>query len=1076
MLGRGEAMDAALKVALDRHGLRVVDGEGDVKAAVRNVAPDVVLLVGDAAADGGRAVFDVLATDAVTNVVPVIVLGAAEKLDGRITAFRAGAVAVVPKTASADQVATRIAAVARDIAERGEAKPDELGEATFDELVTMVAGELRSGILSVGRQKAGAAGEPMRIVLGAGRPVADAVEEFVRKMRPLVSRAEPLTYELHASAGGPVGLLDGEPAGRGDLSVLSGLRIILVDSDASRADTLSQELRARGSVVAVADPSARGIERARGLDPQVVIVDAAGMDGTGFEVVRAIRRDVRLRWAAMLVAPWGEIWPENAATPDLAELALRIAPLVTHDRELRTRATTETKFDARLEITGPSRLLRVLASLTGPFHVTVQSRKAQVEIDLAEGLIVGAKATRTSGAPLEGTLALAALLVMASARVTVEKRPNPSTANVMAPIEEALARASQEAAPIPVSQPPPPMAGGNAPRASKRAPFPTASDVGRGVFDDDDASGPVRPPPGIIAHATAPKADTTSRDLRWAESEHGAPPAALDVLDAPDAPPHAAIPRGVFNAKTTGVGMPPARPRVVVRPPGAAASAFGDRSAPPQPRPPPPPPGLGETTVRVYEEDLRALEKGGAKAASTSSPGLERSPMAPSSRPATRKATLVMGAAVRGGPPPSRPPLATPGPIFPPRTAATVTMGSADASLAPPPTARAPAVANAEPRALETISASIESEHGDDPLFADGQRALESGEHGGDAPPSRPSFEDPTTPELRDPAPPARSKPSPAPPPATEAPPIAAVARPRTRSGEGRLDPAPVAPVTPQIEHVDGPIGAFAMSAPPPTPQFKASPRSDPTPLGVISLPAAVHAPASTVAAAPPAKSSGRGLAYALIALGAVCLGVAGGWAAYLRRDEISVRLGLSTPIPTVTGLDSGTIAEPVRADAGAGLALVAIAETPDAGAEPSDAWTAPADDAYVEPVVVAAPDAWSAPAPAAEATPLELVAQAAHRPDAEAEPLLRRALELDPAEHHAAAQLASILMRRHEPAAAVPLFEVAVHARPRQSEFGIALGDARRDAGDLTGARAAWQAVLDRDPENATAQARLEH
>ena len=83
---------------------------------------------------------------------------------------------------------------------------EELGEATFDELVDLVSRELRSGILSV----QGKDGEAMRIVLGAGRPVAAAVEEFVRRMRPLVSRAEPLTYEIHAPTGGAVGLLDAE--------------------------------------------------------------------------------------------------------------------------------------------------------------------------------------------------------------------------------------------------------------------------------------------------------------------------------------------------------------------------------------------------------------------------------------------------------------------------------------------------------------------------------------------------------------------------------------------------------------------------------------------------------------------------------------------------------------------------------------------------------------------------------------------------------------------------------------------------------------------------------------------------
>ena len=100
MVGRGEPMDEALRVALDRHGLLVEEGVGDVHNSVRMVAPDVVLLVGDAAKDGGRAALDSLATDPVTSVVPVVVLGPAEKLDSRVTAFRAGAVAVVQRTAS----------------------------------------------------------------------------------------------------------------------------------------------------------------------------------------------------------------------------------------------------------------------------------------------------------------------------------------------------------------------------------------------------------------------------------------------------------------------------------------------------------------------------------------------------------------------------------------------------------------------------------------------------------------------------------------------------------------------------------------------------------------------------------------------------------------------------------------------------------------------------------------------------------------------------------------------------------------------------------------------------------------
>ncbi len=1136
MVGRGEAMDAALKVALDRHGLRVLESAGEVRVAVRTLAPDIVLLVGDAAADGGHVMLELLATDAVTNVVPVIVLGSAEKLDGRLSAFRAGAVAVVAKTASADQIATRVAAVAREIAERGEARPDELGEATFDELVTMVASELRSGILSVGRQRPGPGGEPMRIVLGAGRPVADAVEEFVRKLRPLVSRAEPLTYELHASTGGPVGLLDAEPAGRGDLTIFQGLRIILVDTDASRADTLSQELRARGSVVAVADPSARGIERARGLDPQVVIVDAAGIDGTGFEVVRAIRRDVRLRWAAMLVAPWAEIWPENAATPDLAELALRLAPLVTHDRELRVRATEEPKFDARLEVTGPSRLLRVLASLPGPFHIRVQSRKATVEVDVAEGLVVGAKATRAAGDELEGMRALAALLVMASARVTIERRPNPATANVMAPVEEALARASQEAAPIPVSQPPPAMQGSPAlARASKRSPFPTASDIGRGLFDDDgDASGPQRPPAGVRTRSNVPMGDTTSRDLRWAESEHGAtplppspplsaapapsaqapaPPATSALVSTPSAASAAApVPQGLFSAsRTTGTGIRSPMQKPLVRPPAAAASAFGERSPLPN-VPAVTPPTRGDATVRVHEE-LIARAPVPTPAASapppvapsvvppvasapiveahasskSSSPGTERAaPTGP--RAPQRKATLVMGAlqgAATRSAPPSRAPIATPGAFLAPRTH-TLTMGTPEAGdVRPPPPP--PPIPKAPPT-IETVSASFEAEQGSNPLFADGQSAMESGEHGSQPPPSGESGStalgtgEHTAPSGKPFVPDADAVKEP-----IDAPPVpdsaliappSSRARPRSVDRAGPSSKPPSAPPPPDADAAA--IGSFAMGAPAPAPALRTTPRLDPTPLGVISMPSAPP-PSTTSPATPPPSAASRSVAWILVGLGTLSVLGVGGWAAYARRDQISIMLGLTPPAMAATMLDAGVVIGPVAPDA-AVTALVAAIGEPDAGAAAPaevDAYVAP--DAWVDPIDAAVvapmpepPDAWVAPPPTGAASVVDLLAQASHLPAAEAEPLYRRVLELDPREHHAALGLAAILMHRHEAAEAVPLLELVVRRRPGRAEYRIDLGDARRDAGDLAGAQEAWRGALTIEPENADAHERL--
>jgi DNA-binding response OmpR family regulator len=605
MIGDGEPMDAALRVALDRNGFRVLESPTtSALMSVRKSAPDLVLLVGDAARDGGRALLRSFSRDATASVVPVVVLSGEEGLDTRVMAFRHGAIAAVPRTASADEIARRVASLARELEERGESCA-ELGEATFDELVDFISRELRSGILSVGRQGA----QPMRIVLGAGRPVAEAVQEFVQRLQPLVARAEPLVYEFHQDlGGGAIGLLEAE-SGAGDLSIFQGLRVLLVDDEPARADALAQELRSRGATVAVTDTAGRGVDRASGLDPEVVVLDAAGIEGQGFDVVRQIRRDVRLRWASILVAPWDELWPDPKGAPDLARLAQRIVPLVVHDRELRERASEGDAFDVRLEGTGPCRLLRVLASLRGPYHVSVRSAKAALEIDVAEGLVVGAVGTRPGGPPLEGTRALAALLAMGSARVHVERRANPAIANVMAPVEEALARAVQEPSPITPSAPPSSDGGGDA-RGGRRA-FPSETRIARrgGARVDESATDlpslAIEPPAIPVSTSASFEA---SDDLSWGEAPKPIPAASGAAAaggsaagrsaagaaaaggsaaaprpearalgpskDGPETGGSRALPRGVFfgpsAAHTPGVGgagptRPPVRPKTLLR-------------------------------------------------------------------------------------------------------------------------------------------------------------------------------------------------------------------------------------------------------------------------------------------------------------------------------------------------------------------------------------------------------------------------------------------------------------------------------------------------------------------------------
>ncbi len=443
MVGSGDAMDAALMVALDRHGLFVetVALEG-LEASVHLTAPDVILLVGDAAEEGGLMALTMLAGDPSTAAVPVVLLAKDQRLESRMHAFRHGAMAVVPRSASADAIARRVVQLQRELSEHFEPKTGEIGEATFDELIDLVKKELRSGILSV--HKPGDEGSATRVVLGAGRPVAAAVQEFVDKLRPHVKEADPIHYQFHTSAGGPVGLLELGSTASTEMVSLPNLRVLVVDDDPQRADTIAQELRQRGALVFVTDTKGSGIQRAEGLDPQVAIIDSAGLQGDGFEVVRRIRQDMRLRWASMLVAPWEEIWPEQSSAPNVHGLATRIEPLLASERDLAERTATGAPFDVRLEGMGPSRMLRVLVESGATLHLTVRNPKARVEVDIAEGLVVGAISHLEDGSELAGTRSLGSLLALGSGRVHIEHRANPAVANVMSPVDEALSAATDD--------------------------------------------------------------------------------------------------------------------------------------------------------------------------------------------------------------------------------------------------------------------------------------------------------------------------------------------------------------------------------------------------------------------------------------------------------------------------------------------------------------------------------------------------------------------------------------------------------------------------------------------------------
>ncbi len=460
LIGADSGFEPALRVALSRHRVYVETATPDT--AVETVivtAPDLVLLTNEAAADGGRALLARLAASPSSSVVPVAILDDNPALDLRLQAFRHGAAAVIPRSASMDAIAEQIARLAREIPERGGEALGQVGEATLAEFVGALSNELRSGILSV---HAGPSSDqqPIRLVLGSGRPLAAFIDDFVTRVRRHVVHAEPLKYEFDDRAGGTVKLLDpNELDFASTPSGMQGLRVALADDDSARADSVAQELRSRGATVVVTDlqPSEARFARLRQVDPEILIAGEAHLQGHGYELLRRMRRDTRLRWASLLVVRWEEIWSDTLSVPTLDRLESAIGTLAEADRALIALADLGEAFDTRLEITGPARLLRALVNTPRALRITITNSRLVISIDLSDGLVVGASAHAPDdpGTTWEGAQALAGLMVLSSGRVQVDPVQQPAVTNLMATVDVALNMADSEHAPIAPSIPMP---------------------------------------------------------------------------------------------------------------------------------------------------------------------------------------------------------------------------------------------------------------------------------------------------------------------------------------------------------------------------------------------------------------------------------------------------------------------------------------------------------------------------------------------------------------------------------------------------------------------------------------------
>jgi Flp pilus assembly protein TadD/CheY-like chemotaxis protein len=573
LVGAGERFTPAFQAALARYRVQVETTDlGAVMDAVIVTAPDLVLLMGDAAADGGAPVLQRLAGLSQNFTVPVVVLNDDTELDAKLSAFRHGAAAVLPRSASVDATAERVARMAHDMPEQGTDSQGALGEATLDEFIGALSRQLRTGLVNSLGSEGDEAGE-LKLTLGRGRPLTEFLDTFVRRVRRHVVRAEPLKYELGGPA--PADALGPPRANTPARPEIRLLRVVLADNDTPRADAVAQELRARGVTVVVTDldPSPTRLKTLRQADPTVFVIGEEHAHGEGYDLLRSVRRDPRLRWASLLVVRWNEIWSEERGAPTTGRLESTLAGIAEAERALFARAEARVAFDTRLEATGPARCLRTLEKSARPLRIRVENPRVELTIDLSDGLVVGAEG-RTLGLdpkPLSGVSALSALLVLGSGRLRIEPVDQPASANVMTPVEAALNMADAETPPISPSIPASGMVSLHPP------PGPSES-AARAV-------GSVRPAPIVPVVSAAP---------RMPPRPAGAPTATTPLFNRPAARPSdsqlRAAPAPLSPAASEAVPPPPAAVFQAARPVATTLPGFPAADMPVA-APPPDPPG-----------------------------------------------------------------------------------------------------------------------------------------------------------------------------------------------------------------------------------------------------------------------------------------------------------------------------------------------------------------------------------------------------------------------------------------------------------------------------------------------------
>ncbi len=421
---------------------------------IRELSPELVLLTHDCVNEAASCLAAIHALK-----VPLALLGAGSVLEAQLDAQSLGACVVIPKSPSVDALSERITEALTAIKATGEQQFSEPTELVLDELTSGIRAELARALSPLAESELAPAEErfgfrDLRAVANSIREFATLVASQAFSVPQALEKREPLNAATLAAPFLTDAFLTDSIASiataqQPSTAPLRNVRALLVDDQIARADAIAQALRQAGAAVYLTPVEAdqHDIERLRRVDPHVVLL-SEDRAPQAEALLLALKRDARLCWASAVVTRFSELWHADRGVSDISSLTRSIRAHAETDNSVIARALLGSPFVIELEALGGPRLLRALGTCERSTRLTLLTDHYMLRVELSTSVIAGAWLQQANGEVVEGPAALAVLVAARAGSMQVRPIPEPTLANILAPIEVALNEAEREPLPL----------------------------------------------------------------------------------------------------------------------------------------------------------------------------------------------------------------------------------------------------------------------------------------------------------------------------------------------------------------------------------------------------------------------------------------------------------------------------------------------------------------------------------------------------------------------------------------------------------------------------------------------------